>query len=217
MKHSSPSSDSPRPNSVLIQQRGLSLVEIAIAITLVAGLVVGGLVWVERIRIDQQLNSTRNDMVASMNAAVAAYANLANTNGATPRVLSGQNVWPRNRVVNPGTANVIVQGHFKGSREFMWSNTVAWGLMAAGSGFVYHLTNVPQQACAQLVHTLATVPLSFRIWAGDFRANPNNGAAPAGLTLLRANNTVALNMQDVSNACGAGANYKHIAVAFFKA
>lgn len=197
-------------------QRGISLVEMAIAVSLVAGMVLAGAYWINRIELDQQLNNVRNEAVATMNAAIAAYATLPNTTGANPQVLSGLNIWPAERVTNVGTAAAQIQGHFKGSREFMWANTAAVGSLTAGSGFVYHITNVPTEVCAQLATGLASFPSTYRLYAGNYTADPVAGGFPAALTLLKATNTAALNMATLATACGTGNSRKHIAVVFFK-
>ncbi len=202
-----------------VRQRGFSLVEIALAIALVAGVVVAGAIWVNRIQLDQQLNSTRNDAVATMNAAVTAYASIRTTASATPAVLSSQNVWPLERVTGQGTAGVIVRGHFQGSREFMWGNTAQWGSFTQGVGFIYHITNVPATVCSQLVIGLASQPYVHRAWAGTYVQDPTNGGTPAGataLTAVKTSNVGAVNMATLASACS-GTARKHVAFAFFKA
>lgn len=199
------------------RSRGFSLVEMALGLAVIAAAVVASVVWVKRIQTDQKLNLSRNDAIASMNAAVAAYATFPATTGATPQVLSTQNVWPVERMTGQGTAGVVIRGHFNGSREFMWANTTALAAsFPAGSGFMYHITNVPQPVCAQLLVSLASQPNVFRAYAGTFGAIPVSGAAPAAtLAQVKTSSTAPINMPLLSTQCG-GTAPKHLVVAFYK-
>lgn len=200
--------------------RGFSLVEIALAIALVAGMVVAGAVWINRILQDQQMNSVRVDAAATMNAAMAAYASFTSTVSATPATLSSQNVWPADRVSWSGQKKVVIRGHFPGSQEFMWGNTDDWNEFPVGVGFIYHITELPPRVCAQLVTSLAVLPHVHRAWAGIHVRNPEDGRSPAKkatsqLTVVKKRNVDPVDLVELAAACD-GNSKKHIAFAFFK-
>lgn len=197
-------------------QRGYSLIEIAVAMALVAGLIIALMSGIQKVRLDKQLNDTRIDAIKSMNVASSTFATIDGTTGATPQVLSSLNVWPSERVKNMGAANVEILGHFKGSREFMWANRNGYPSMPVNTGFIYHITNVPNEVCAPLVTSLASAPNIFQIQAGNFAANPTNGSPPVGMPIIKTGITGELNMATIATACGSGGALKHIVVQFFK-
>ena len=207
------------PRNKLPIQRGFSLVEIALAIALIAGAIVASLLAVNRIRLDQQLNSARNDAMATMNAAITAYASYAKTTGATPAVLTTQKIWPEERVTDPGLGTATIRGHFPGSREYMWENKAIWPDVAAATGFMYHVTNIPASQCAQLLSSMAAHPNVFRAYAGTYKGDPTDGAVPTGgatsLTAVKTSTAAPVNVSSLATACQGKAK-KHLAVAFFK-
>ncbi len=198
------------------RQRGLSLVEIAISVAIIAALLIGVMSWVRRIDVDRQLNATRSDAIASMNSAIAAYMTSPSTATATMVVLTGQNVWPSDRISNPGAPGAAVRSHFKGGSEHMFGNTFSNTWMKSGAGFVYYIRGVPAQACAQLATTLAAHPNAIRVTAGDTPANPpGNGNGLVGNVVKEENAPINMATLSAVRACG-GSGSKQVGVAFFR-
>ena len=203
-------------------QRGLTLAELSIALALIASLIIGGFYAIKRIQTDKGLNAMLADVPATMNAAVAAYSTVNTTAGANPQILSAMKVWPSERMVGAGTAGVRINGHFSGSREYIWTNPLAIAGGGAGGilinqGFTYHITGIPAEVCMPLVRAVASNPNVVGVWAGNRAAaepiGNNNGG---GLVNVKALATSALRMQATSVEC-AGSNLKSVAIVFYRA
>ena len=200
-------------------QRGLTLAELSIALALIASLIIGGFYAIKRIQTDKGLNAMLADVPATMNAAVAAYSTVNTTAGANPQILSAMKVWPSERMRDAGTAGVRINGHFSGSREFMWSNPgpiAGAGGILANQGFTYHITGIPAEVCMPLVRAVASNPNVVGVWVGNRGADPIGNNNGGGLTNVKALATSALRMQATSVEC-AGSNLKSVAILFYRA
>lgn len=152
----------------LHRQRGMSLIEMGIAVALLAVVTIAGMFAVRKIQFESSMTTMRQEVPASINAMVAAYANHMNTVGANTMLLSGLNVWPSDRISNRNDATVEVKGHFSGQTEMVFSNvtTDAKRLPSANQGFLYVLSDLPPDACLPVLQFVVTLPGVAQVYAG---------------------------------------------------
>lgn len=195
------------------KQQGFTLVELSITLVLIAGFLLTGLYFVQRIQLENAVNKTVADAAVSMNAAIAATSGDATTTGHTVSTLATMNVWPKDRLIFAASGGVTaVAGQFPGSVETIEANSIAVGTnMPIGQGFVFTLDNIPSEACASIVKNLALHPNVVEVRAGG------KGLATANLVALRTSSENAIQVSRISgtNACG-GSAAKKLAVSFTK-
>ena len=145
------------------RQGGYTIIELGIALTIVAVLIISGLAGVTAV-----LNSTRaNDQIASAGQTIAKLQNVVSTSATlqnleTPQAI-GLSLFPNNRV---NAARTGVNGVFSGGSEFITTNPDAIaGLGAnipANRAGMYVIHNIPQAVCSDVA--LALAPLADSAW-----------------------------------------------------
>lgn len=192
------------------KQQGFTLVELSITLVLIAGFILSGLYFVQRIQTENAINKTTADAGISMNAAIAATAGDASTSGHTVASLAAMNVWPKDRLVISAAGLVTgVTGSFPGSTETMLPNTAIGTVMPAGQGFIYTINNIPAEACATLAKNLSLHPNTVQVQAGP--------AGTGTLAMLRASTATTITPASLTpvGACG-GTGAKRVVVNFNK-
>jgi prepilin-type N-terminal cleavage/methylation domain-containing protein len=192
------------------KQQGFTLVELSITLVLIAGFILSGLYFVQRIQTENAINKTTADAGISMNAAIAATAGDASTSGHTVASLAAMNVWPKDRLVISAAGLVTgVTGSFPGSTETMLPNTAIGTVMPAGQGFIYTINNIPAEACATLAKNLSLHPNTVQVQAGP--------AGTGALAMLRASTATTITPASLTPvaACG-GTAAKRVVVNFNK-
>jgi type II secretory pathway pseudopilin PulG len=145
------------------RQGGYTIIELGIALTIVAVLIISGLAGVTAV-----LDSTRaNDQIASAGRTIAKLQNVVSTsatlqNMTTQRAI-GLNFFPNNRV-NGARDRVI--GVFSGGSEEVTTNAAAIGTLGANippfRAGLYVIHNIPRAVCTDVA--LALAPLADSAW-----------------------------------------------------
>lgn len=196
------------------QQQGFTLVELSITLVLIAGFLLAGLYFVQRIQLENAINKTTADATVTMNAAIAATAGDASTANHSVTSLAAMNVWPKDRLIYKDGAVSEVAGQFPGSTEKLAPNVAIATTppLGANQGFTYTLNNIPSEACASVVKNLALHPNVVQAKAGDA------GATSALTDLVDADDKkiiVSPSNLGKNTTCG-GSKPKKIEVSFFK-
>lgn len=195
-------------------QHGISLVEMSVAIALLAVVLVGTLWGVQKVRLEQWLNKARQDIPVTLTALSSSFATQNNTLGANTQILSLMNVWPKDRVNNPGQATVRVNGPFPGSQEMVFSspNQHPPRIIQANQGLAYWVTNVPPEACLPLLQTMATHRAVANLYVLPVTTAPALNARGTSLVTFGNSDVLTINMTAAANACSGSTNKQVIAI-----
>lgn len=193
--------------------------EMGIAATLLAALILGAILGIQKLNFERKLGKARNEIPLTITAAVNAFATQESTidlNTATTgkRILSAMNIWPDGRVANKGLDSAIVSGHFQGSQEVMMTNwtTVAPRIRQPYLGFAYWITNIPADACMPLVQTLLTHRSVAGVWAGASTLNPSGWASGTLVSSVGNNGLLSMNLGSAAMACSGNNNKTLLAI-----
>jgi type II secretory pathway pseudopilin PulG len=194
-------------------QLGISLVEISIAAVVISAVLLGILVGLPKLQLDQRLNKARQQVPLVLNTMMVAYATQPNTAGANTQILSAANAWPNERVSNPGLATVRISGVFPGSTEHVFANTATTTLRLpqANDGFTYWMRNIPKQACIPLVQLLISQRGVVEVSVGAAALNPSGGRASTVVSQYL-NSSLSANMAAATGACSAAGNKTVVAL-----
>jgi Tfp pilus assembly protein PilE len=195
-------------------QLGISLVEMAVAIAILAVILVGVLLGIQKLQFDRRLNNARADIPVTIAALGGVYATQPNTQNASTKILSLMNVWPKDRVSDAGLDSVKVNGHFQNSTELVFGSSRSFPprIKPGYQGFAYWITNVPPEACLPLLQAMvangsvaavAVVPLSTIPSATDALYPQLSAYINGGLVL---------DMGKATTACAGAANRHVVAV-----
>lgn len=196
----------------LLIQKGYSLVELSVALAIIAVILLGALMGTRQVMLSNSVNNQVRETATVISKVQRHFSKQPNTASVNTHVLGRLGVWPPERATVRATAT-SVRGVLNGSSEFIFSNSSAIGTMPANSGFIYTLRNVPTEACGDLLTALDT--LSFALYAG-----PSPGAAPAdgsnpSSTVVKAPDATAIDMANQAAACAPGnANGVDVAIVF---
>jgi prepilin-type N-terminal cleavage/methylation domain-containing protein len=169
----------PHPET---KQKGYTIIELGIALAIIAVLIVAGLAGVTTVLNNSKSNAQIEDsgiVLAKLQSLLTSTsASGINTAGAV-----GAGFFPAARVTGTGTA-ATVASKFGGS-EFVASNSATLGategvVAAASVGAIYTIMGVPKAVCANIATSLATLANSAWIHT-DSKAEGTAGAS-AGLT-----------------------------------
>ena len=188
----------PLNRPIRSSQRGYSLVELSIALAIIAVIVVGGLMGTRQILLSNNINNQLKDSAQVLTKITRQYQKQNVTTGATVATLAPLGTWPAERTTN--TNGVwTVRGVIGGTSELVFSNTALLGSLPANQGLIYVLRNVPSAACADIVNGLD--PLAFAIYAGAAAtADPTTGATPT-TTAVKVADAQAVNMANLAVGC----------------
>ncbi len=136
------------------QQGGYTIVELSIALTIIAILIVSGLVAVNSVLTSGKANSQIEDAgrgLAKLQSFVTVGTSSITTSGAI-----GMGLFPSGRVSGTTITNQF------GGREFVEANASTLDGVDAAKGAIYSLTNIPKQICTDIAASLA--PLAYSVW-----------------------------------------------------
>jgi hypothetical protein len=195
-------------------QKGLSLMEMGIAATVLAALILGAMMGIQKLNFDRQMTEARKQIPVTISAAVDAFSTQQNTSSLNTaktgtRVMSSFNVWPDNRVKDKGLESVMVTGPFPGSHEYLMTNTTSAipRLRQINQGFAYWITNIPDDACMPLLQTLITNRSVASIHVGPAALKPTGTTTgTTNVGTYATNGSLTLNTTTASTACSGRGN-----------
>ena len=174
-----PSLPNPETN-----QKGYTIIELGIALTIIAVLIVAGLAGVTTVLNNSKANSQIEESGIVL-AKLQSTLTSTSVSGMTTAVAVGSSYFPTSRVSGTGSTTAVAS-RFNGS-EFVRSNSTALtateGVVAAiGGGAIYTITGVPRAVCANIATSLAT--LANAAWI--YNATPDEGTSGAVTNLTAA-------------------------------
>ena len=185
------------------RQGGYTIVELAIAVSIVAVLIVAGLTGVQSIltgnKVSKQLQTT-----AKLSARISsAFGGNTATTAVNLAQMANLNGWDPSQVVrNAGGVVTNVISAF-GTQEFVATNTVVVGPAPVNSSIVYTITNVPRAGCADFASGLANIAYAIAVFDGAAAAAARVPTAAewtnAVTTVKRPENNI--NLAAVATAC----------------
>ena len=168
-----------QPLAVKPKQDGYTIIELGIALTIIAVLIVAGLAGVTTVLNNSKANGQIEESGIVL-AKLQSTLTTTNASGMTTAAAVGSGFFPSSRV----TGNTVTS-KFGGS-EFVGTSTVeltsANGVSAvAGVGAIYTITAVPKAVCANIATSLATLANSAWIYSGT-SVSESTSTALANLT-----------------------------------
>lgn len=178
---------------------GYSLIELSIALSILAVIIVGSLIGVQKILRTNAVNNELKGIPETLASAQRLTSNLADLTGLNTLTFTQLGVWPQDRVVGAAAA-ATVSNHF-GGRQFLNPNSNALAGYAANQLFVLTLTNIPTEACADIVSGMDRMALGLYVGANQAQ-DPAGGLA--GTTVKDATNAArSANLANLAGVCGA--------------
>ena len=180
------------------RQGGYTIVELAIAVSIVAVLIVAGLTGVQSIltgnKVSKQLQTT-----AKLSARISsAFGGNTATTGITLAQMANLNGWDPSQVVRNAAGAVTNVISAFGTQEFVATNTEVVGPAPVNSSIVYTITNVPRAGCADFASGLANIAYAIAVFDGSAagvtapRAQAADHWTVAGTTVKRPENNIDL-------------------------
>lgn len=137
----------------LRRQQGYSVVELSIALSIIAILTVAGLAGVQNVLNTNKSNNQIEQSGQTIAKLASSYQGQTSTSGATQASVAGLGIWPSSRVTAAGVATNLFGGN-----EFVAPNsaiTVSSTALTANTYVVYYLQNIPKAACSDVANALA--------------------------------------------------------------
>ena len=178
------------------QQKGYTLVELAIAVAILAVLIVAGLTGVQSILTSGKVNE-QIKVAAKLNAKISSLysSNVSGTQALTvangTKEVANLGGWDAGRVSSTGTVTSAF-----GTTETVQTNTFVISDVGTNKGVVYNITSVPKDGCADLanglnglVHSMVVVaassaaPTTEAIWKGTTAVKTPGNSSLATSTL----------------------------------
>ena len=197
------------------QQAGYTLIELAIAISIISVLVVSALFGVQKIIDNNNVNATSqqvslaNTNIAKFSAMLADKAFVTNTNSA-----ANLGIWPDNIVTKVAGVVTNVANPF-GGNYYTASNSSAVGAVAAGNGYYVIITNVPDKVCAAVAGMFGASTWEIRV--ADEAAAIAMPTAPMNVAAgsqVKVAGTDRINFATLNTACGTAAARKTVYLFF---
>jgi prepilin-type N-terminal cleavage/methylation domain-containing protein len=193
------------------KQKGYSLIELSVALSIVAVVIVAGLVGARQVLLSNSVNSQireSNQTISKLRKALARQTDTSELTGSA----SGQlGVWPNDRSSCTTATPAVCTNRsvFNQAFEHAFTNTAAHGNnLPANGGVVYVLWHVPNQACTDLVNGLDAS--AYALYAGVSAAAPTTGTVPAGFTMVKAPDTNTVSVANLAAGCANSSGYSDI-------
>jgi len=187
-------------------QKGYSLVELSVALSIVAVVIVAGLMGARQV----MLSNTINNQIRESNQTIAklrkAMANQTSTVGLDNDVARKLGVWPNDRDscltrVEQGVPTTTCRNRamFNGAFEFAFTNADAISGLGVNTGVIYVLYNIPSQACTDLVNGLNGAALA--LYAGPSGTEPTTGKVSADAVAVKAGGASNISLAELAKGC----------------
>ena len=205
------------------RQQGYSLVELSVALSIVAVVLVAGLMGARQVLTANSTNNQIRESNKVINNIRKALQNQTTTASlATSDIAVKLGVWPADRATCAANASGIydatkcgtVSAVLGGANEYVFTNTAQVGTnMPINSGFWYVLYNIPNQACVDLVNGLSGS--AYAIYAGATTTAPTTGATPntATYTAVKVADQPSVNLANLATGCSSKNNRNDLYVA----
>jgi prepilin-type N-terminal cleavage/methylation domain-containing protein len=161
---------------VKAKQGGYTIVELSIALTVIAILIVGGLSGVSALLTSSKANGQIEDSGKALTK-LQSILTSTSVSGLTTSSGIGMGLFPANRIVGNTITNVL------GGKEYVNSNSSALGTtagisteLAANGAAIYTLTGIPKAVCTDVAGPLASLAAAAYVYnatAADSGATTN--------------------------------------------
>ena len=187
------------------RQGGYTIVELSIALTVIAILIVAGLTGVNSLLLSSKANSQIEDSGRAL-AKLQAILTSTSVSGVTTASANGMGLFPTSRITGTG-ATTKVTTVMGGGEEFVRSNAALTGTnngidLALNTGAVYTLTGIPKAVCSDIASSLASISAAAYVYT----ATPAEDASGANTNLTVANNIKAAGGNVLGAAIGTQCN-----------
>lgn len=193
----------PIANKIAKKQAGYSLVELSVALAIVAVILVGGLMGTRQILMTNNVNNQLKDSALVIAKITRQFQNSLDTSGATNQNLIPLSVWPVDRFTNSTNASGVFTGKVNGvianTTEYITPNSAKIGSLEINNGFLYTFTNVPAAACPDLISGLDN--MAYALYAGKTTGTAPSGVIPASLTAVKAADTARFAADKLATGC----------------
>lgn len=150
------------------RQAGYTLVELSITVSIIAVLLAGSLVGVNRLLNANKVNNTLTQTTAAI-ASISRLTASIGTTALTTANMRDLGAWDPSLIrAAANAAGVIersIENPFGGSVEIA-ANTATVGSFRIGSGYWYRINNVPESSCAALATSFYSTSQGIYINAG---------------------------------------------------
>ena len=177
------------------KQGGYTLVELAIAIAILAVLTVAGLSGVQSIMNSSKV-SEQVKVFGRLQTRITANYLGGSTATATQSEVANLGGWDGSRVNAAG----VVTSAF-GTTETLVTNAAVIGTLPMNRGFTYTIQNVPQAACPELAQGLA--PMAYALWINTAITVPTSWTTAAD-SLVKAADAQVWTPAGIAKACATG-------------
>jgi prepilin-type N-terminal cleavage/methylation domain-containing protein len=192
------------------KQKGYSLVELSVALSIVAVVIVAGLMGARQVLLSNSINNQIRESNQTISKLRKALSNQTTTADLTNSVATQLGVWPNDRSACDTSSPPVCTNRamFNGAFEYAFTNTAISG-MAANTGVMYVLRNIPSQACTDLVNGLNGAALA--LYAGETSATvPTNGTVPSGATVVKSGTASNVSLADLAKGCSSTSGFSDI-------
>lgn len=183
---------------------GYSLIELTIALSILAVIIVGALVGVQKILRSNAVNNELKALPVTIAAAQRLTSNLATLSGITTATFYKLGVWPQDRVVG-GTAGAQTVSNYFGGFQYLNPNSTAVAGYDVAQIFVLTLTNIPTEACSDIISGMDS--MSLGLYIGDNVTSDPAGAVATTIVKDPGSATAAaargMNLANLASVCGA--------------
>jgi prepilin-type N-terminal cleavage/methylation domain-containing protein len=186
------------------RQAGYTLVELSISVSIIAVLLAGSIVGVNRLLESNKVNNTVTQTATSL-ANISRVTTSVGNSALTTANLAPLGIWEKSSVVNTGTVAAPVweiRNPFGGAIQVA-ANAAAVGTISANKGYWYRISNVPESSCSNLATALYSSAQGIYILAAQTAANAVGNTPPVtnGFRVPGAADSLA----NLTTLCSAGA------------
>ena len=192
-----------QPLAVKPKQSGYTLVELAIAVAILAVLIVAGLTGVQGILTSGKVNE-QIKTVAKLNSKLSSNYSSLSTSGVSVATIANLGGWDSSKVFSSGGASAVRSAF--NSSEFIVTNAAAISGMAANSGFLYTITGVPREACPDLANGIGALVYGIAVQAAATTPAQVSTYPTAANVQLKTAGTATMDPANVATGCGGNAN-----------